>query len=262
MQLTDTHIHLNFPQFHPDLEAVISRMQETGVTTAINIGVDAQTSKESVTLAERFTWLSAAVGLHPHSADQLDAQIEQIRMLAKHPKVVAIGEIGLDYFRNQVSDADQIRAFREQLKLALQIEKPVILHCRDSYPQVLAVLQEDYLPHLGDRLPGVVHSFTGNPAQAQQFLKAGLFIGINNIVTYPGSIGLQEAVKMIPLDRLLIETDSPYLPPQHLRGERCEPSYVIEAARKIAELKDLPLKQVVETTSANARQLFGIQNDN
>lgn len=259
MNLVDTHIHLNFNEFHPDLEAVVERMQKSGLVAAINIGVDAPSSEESVTLAERFSWLSAAVGIHPHSADKWEAQIDTIKRLARHRKVVAIGEIGLDYYRNEISAADQVTAFKAQLDLAISLEKPVILHCRDSYPQVLAVLTDYYLPRLGGRLPGVVHSFTGTPPQVQQFLKLGFYIGINNIVTYPNSTGLQEAVKMIPLERLLLETDSPYLPPQHLRGERCEPSYVVEAARKVAELKGLSLKQVTDTTTQNAQDLFGLK---
>lgn len=258
MKLIDTHIHLNFPAFHSDLESVVDRMREAGVVSAINIGVDDQTSRESVTLAHRFSWLWASVGVHPHSADQIDNQIDTIKSLARDPKVVAIGEIGLDYFKNTVSASDQIKAFIAQLDIAIKVSKPVILHCRDSYAQVISVLEDHYIKDIGDRLPGVVHSFTGTSAYAQRFLKLGLYIGINNIVTYPSSTGLQEAVKIIPLDRILIETDSPYLPPQQLRGERCEPSYVVEAARKIAELKGLSIKQVVEATTANAERLFGV----
>lgn len=258
MNLVDTHIHLNFPQFHPDLEGVVDRMQKGGVVSAINIGVDATTSEESVGLAERFPWLYASVGIHPHSADQLESQIDTIKKLARHPKVVAIGEIGLDYYRNEVAVSDQTQAFKAQLEVAIATSKPVILHCRDAYPQVLAVLEDHYLNQLNGRLPGVVHSFTGTPPQVQQFLKAGFYIGINNIVTYPSSTSLQEAVKMIPLNRLLLETDSPYLPPQHLRGERCEPAYVIEAARKVAEIKGLSVKQVIDATTQNAQDLFGI----
>jgi TatD DNase family protein len=261
MELIDTHIHLNFPEFHPDLEAVVERMKTAGVIAAINIGTDAKTSEESVALAERFSWLSAAVGIHPHSAAEVDKQIDTIRSLAKHPKVVAIGEIGLDYFRNEVPAADQVRAFIAQLEIAIKAEKPVILHCRDAYGQVAAVLEDNYIPHLNGRLPGVIHSFTSTPAYAQQFLKLGFYIGINNIVAYPNSTGLQEAVKIIPLDRIVIETDSPYLPPAHLRGTRCEPAYVLEAARKIAELKELPLKQVIDATTANAHRLFKLNHD-
>lgn len=259
MNLVDTHIHLNFTEFHLDLEGVVERMQKSGLVAAINIGVDAASSEESVTLSERFTWLSAAVGIHPHSADKWESQIDTIKRLSRHPKVVAIGEIGLDYYRNEVPAADQVAAFQAQLDVALSVEKPVILHCRDAYPQVLAVLTDYYLPRLGSRLPGVVHSFTGTPPQVQQFLKIGFYIGINNIVTYPNSTALQEAVKMIPLERLLLETDSPYLPPQHLRGERCEPAYVVEAARKVAELKGVSLKQVMDITTQNARDLFGLK---
>lgn len=258
MKLIDTHIHLNFPAFHADLESVIDQMREAGVTSAVNIGVDDQTSRESVSLAQRFSWLWASVGVHPHSADKIDEQIDEIKNLARDARVVAIGEIGLDYFKNTVSASDQVNAFVAQLEIAIKVAKPVILHCRDSYAQVISVLEDHYIKEIGNRPPGVVHSFTGTPAYAQRFLKMGLYIGINNIVTYPSSTGLQEAVKMIPLDKILIETDSPYLPPQQLRGERCEPAYVVEVARKIAELKGVSIKQVVETTTANAERLFGI----
>ena len=261
MKLIDTHIHLNFPQFHGDLEQVIERMKQASVTGAINIGVDAKSSQESVKLAERLDWLFASVGVHPHSADEINQQIEIIEELASHPKVVAIGEIGLDYYRNLVSAGEQVEAFKQQLQIALKHQKPVILHCRDSYAQVISVLEDFYLPHLNGRHPGVVHSFTGTPSYAQKFLKLGFNLGINNIVTYPSSKTLQEAVKIIPLDRILLETDSPYLPPQHLRGERCEPSYVVEAARKVAELKGVSVKEVVDATTRNANTLFGLNHD-
>src|SRR5690606_11878422 len=137
MKLIDTHIHLNFPQFHADLEQVIERMKQASVTGAINIGVDAKSSQESVKLAERLDWLFASVGVHPHSADEINQQIVMIEELVSHPKVVAIGEIGLDYYRNLVSAGEQVEAFKQQLQIALKHQKPVILHCRDSYAQVI-----------------------------------------------------------------------------------------------------------------------------
>lgn len=256
MELIDSHVHLNFPDFREDLEATIERARAGGLVAMVNVGTDATTSRESVNLAGRYREIYAAVGLHPHFADSFYDIAEELKQLARQPKVVAIGEIGLDYFRNLSAHDKQLTAFSAQLDLAVQLEKPVILHCRDAYAEMLGVLERDYIPRLQGHLPGVIHSFAAGPAYAQKFLKLGFYLGLNNLITYPKTSSLHEAVKIIPLERIILETDCPYLPPQALRGQRSEPVHVAEVARRIAELKEVSVKQVEKITTANARYLF------
>ena len=258
MKLIDSHVHLNLSEFREDMEQVIENAKQNGVVNMINIGVDLKTSEESVNLAQRYDNIFATVGVHPHSADELSSVQNKIKTLAGQSKVVAIGEIGLDYFRNLSAHQDQITAFKEQLALAIDLKKPVVLHCRDAYTEVLQILESDYIPHLSGRLPGVVHSFTASSAFARKFLQMGFYIGLNNIITYPNSTALVEAVKDIPLNRIVLETDCPYLPPQQIRGKRCEPMHVNEVAKKLAEIKSLSLKEVVEQTTANVVHVFGL----
>jgi len=256
MALIDTHVHLNFPEFHKDMEEVIDRSFTQGVEMMVNVGTDFATSQESVNLAHRYREIYATVGVHPHYAEGFLDDVEKLRGLAREQKVVAIGEIGLDYFRNLSSHDSQLVAFRSQLNLAVQVEKPVVLHCRDAYTEVLGVLEQDYIPRLNGRLPGVVHSFATGPTYAKKFLKLGFYIGLNNLITYPKNDSLQEAVKIIPLERIIIETDCPYLPPQQLKGQRSEPVHVAEVAKQIAEIKGVPVKQVEDITTTNARHIF------
>jgi len=258
MVLIDTHVHLNFPDFHKDMEETINRAWQGNIEGMVNVGTDPNTSRESINLAQRFDNIYAAVGIHPHFADKYEESADEIKLLARERKAVAIGEIGLDYFRNLSSHTNQIAAFKSQLDLALQVEKPIILHCRDAYTEMLSILEEHYIPHLNGRLPGVIHSFAAGPSYVQKFLKLGFYIGINNLVTYPKSVFLQESVKIIPLDRMVLETDCPYLPPQQLKGERSEPIHVSEVARKVAELKDVSVKQVEDATTQNAKAVFSM----
>ena len=258
MAIIDTHAHLNFSQFHPDLEMVIGQAWEAGLVAIINVGTDLTTSTESVNLASRYANIYATVGLHPHYADDWEKQFDGLKQLMRQPKVVAVGEIGLDYFRNLSAHDQQLAAFTAQLDLALQVQKPVVLHCRDAYTEMLALLESDYIPRLEGRLPGVIHSFAAGPAYAQRFLKLGFYIGINNLITYPQNTSLVEAVKVIGLDRIILETDCPFLPPIHLKGERCQPAHVVDVARKIAEIKDVPMSEVEEVTTRNAQTLFNL----
>ena len=255
--MIDTHAHLNFPQFAADLAAVIERAKAAGINQLINIGTDAKTSEESVDLARSLDWVSASVGIHPHATPEFAQEFPTISRLAADPQVVAIGEIGLDYFRPTPSSDVQIPAFRQQLALAISVQKPIIIHSREAYDQTLELLESDYLPHLPEDSPrGVIHSFTGSLVQAEGFLRQGFYLGINNILTYPTSQLLRLAVADIPLDRIVLETDCPYLPPQALRGERSEPKDVKTVAEAIAEIKQISAAEVVAATTANARRLF------
>ncbi|MBU1083045.1 TatD family hydrolase [Patescibacteria group bacterium] len=259
MSYVDTHCHLNFSPYHKDLEAVIARSFEAGVEKLINVGTDFPSSRESLNLAHRYGNIFATVGLHPHDArlfnDKLSLELEN---LARDSKVVAIGEIGLDYFRNLSTRDAQRTAFVGQLKLALKLKKPVVIHCRDAYGDVLEILDEVYLSEKNHPI-GVIHSFSSSTNYLQEFLKREFYIGINGMVTYPNNQNLVAAVKLCPEDRLLIETDAPYLTPQVYRGKRNEPMHVIEVAKAVAEIKQCSLSETMHFTTNNAKALFGLE---
>lgn len=260
MNYVETHCHLDFPQFHRDMEKTILRSFQAGLIFLINVGTDIRSSETSVNLASRYHEVYASVGVHPHEARKnLTSLNNKLIPLIKHPKAVAVGEIGLDYYRNLSTQEDQKEVFSQQLKLAKQYRKPVILHCRDAYRDLLNILDQEYLRDLGDMLPGVVHSFSAGPSYLQEFLRRGFYIGFNNMITYPDNMSLIESVKKTPLDRILLETDSPYLPPQALRGQRNEPQHVVDVAQMIAEIKQIDIEEVATITTANAIRLFGLK---
>ena len=260
MNYIDTHCHLDFPQFHRDMEKTILRSFQAGLIFLINVGTDIRSSETSVNLASRYNEIYASVGIHPHEARKNINNINSgLISLIKHPKAIAVGEIGLDYYRNLSTQGDQKEVFVQQLRLAKQYRKPVILHCREAYRDLLNILDKEYLPDLVNTLPGVVHSFSAGPSYLQEFLRRGFYIGFNNIITYPDNVSLIESVKKTPMDRILLETDSPYLPPQNLRGQRNEPMHVISVADRIAEIKQIDVEEVVNTSTANAIRLFGLK---
>ncbi|MEA1909624.1 MAG: TatD family hydrolase [Patescibacteria group bacterium] len=260
MDYIDTHCHLNFPQFRRDMEKTILRSTHSDLIFLINIGTDFATSQESINLASRFNEIYASVGVHPHDARSSVDEIEsRLPKLIKSDKVVAVGEIGLDYYRNLSKQDVQKEAFIKQLHLAKEHNLPIILHCRDAYRDLLNILDEHYLPLDGNGSPGVIHSFSSGPAYLQEFLRRGFYIGFNGMITYPGNANLQAAVENTPLDKILIETDAPYLPPQSHRGERNEPAFVKEVVEKIAEIKNIPIEEVAKKTTANAIKLFGLK---
>lgn len=260
MVYIDTHCHLNFAQYRQDLEEVISRAFEVGVFKMINVGTDLITSQDSVNLAGRYQDIFASVGIHPHDAKAVSQDVLiQLEDLAQDPGVVAIGEIGLDYFRHLSTPDTQKEAFISQLKLALKLGKPVIIHCRDAYRDVLDILDKTYLSAASPQPPGVIHSFSSGPQYLQEFLKRGFYVGFNGMITYPQNDRLAEAVRSTPLDRLLIETDAPFLAPEGYRGQRNEPSWVVEVAKAIAQLKGISLGEVARLTTDNAHRLFGLK---
>ncbi|MFH0912146.1 MAG: TatD family hydrolase [Patescibacteria group bacterium] len=260
MNYVDTHCHLDFPQFHRDMEKTILRSFQAGLIYLINVGTDIRSSGESVNLAGRYREIYAAVGVHPHEARKQGTNLSTaLSPWLRNPKVVAVGEIGLDYYRNLSSQTQQKASFIEQLQIAKNYRQPVILHCRDAYRDMLNILDEFYLPYIEDRLPGVVHSFSAGPSYLQEFLRRGFFIGFNGMITYPDHESLMEAVRYTPLDKLLLETDAPYLPPEGHRGTRNEPMWVKEVAARVAQLKQVNLEEVVTQSTANAIRLFRLQ---
>lgn len=261
--LTDTHCHLNFDRFDADRGAVVGRASETGLVRILNPAIDLQTAQAAVALAAQYEMVYAAVGLHPNSAMEWDEGLPgTFRRLAEDPKVVAIGEIGLDYYWDEAPHDLQQEVLRRQLELAAQVELPVIIHNRESTADVLAILLEwqAALRSAGNPLadrPGVLHSFSGDRDAAERAITANYFIGITGPVTFKNAPDLQALVKDLPLDHLLIETDSPFLTPHPHRGKRNEPAYVALVAEKIAALKGLEVEEVVRVTGENAHRLFG-----
>ena len=252
MGLIDTHCHLDFDQFDADREAVLERAAAAGVTALINPGADMKSSRRAVALAERYDQVFAAVGIHPHKASTLNgAALDELRQLATHPKVVAIGEIGLDYYRDLSPRPQQQAAFEVQLALAAELHLPVIVHQREAAAQVMAALT-GWRGRAQDRPCGVLHAFSGDMAMATNAVALGFCIGVAGPLTFKNARQLPDIVPQIPLDRLLIETDAPYLTPHPHRGQRNEPAYLAWIAQRLAQLVGLPLdalaRQVTETT--------------
>ncbi len=262
MYLTDTHCHLNLNQFEHDLEAVLLRSVEARIERILVPGIDLDTSRRSVQLAERYPQIYAAVGIHPNTpdADQPD-QFAELKTLALHPKVVAIGEIGLDNHWHTTDPAYQQRILRTQLDLAEEVKKPVVIHSRDSLEDILPILRswshdlESAESPLTGRV-GVMHAFEGNSTDANEFIHAGFFIGMAGPLTFRNARVKHQLAVDCPLFNTLIETDSPYLTPHPYRGQRNEPAHVALVASRLAELRLETLEQIAETTTQNANRLF------
>ncbi len=262
--LVDTHAHLDFNKFDGDREAVLRRAREAGVTTILTVGVDLPSSRRAVELAARYEGVYAAVGVHPHDAKSLDgAALAALRDLARRPQVVAVGEIGLDFYRDLSPRDVQRRAFRAQLAWAAKLGKPVIIHDREAHDEVLSILTDWAAGLRGSPLTGragVLHTFSGDREMAERAIELGFYLSISGPVTYKNARRLSEIVAALPLDRLLVETDCPFLAPHPHRGKRNEPAYVRLVAERVAELQNVTLDELAEATTANAYRLFEFQN--
>jgi TatD DNase family protein len=253
--LFDTHAHLHFPEFDADREAMLARARASGVRRMLTIGTDIETSRASIALAAREADVWATVGIHPHDAAEADAAaLAEIERLAAEPRVVAVGEIGLDYFRNLSPREDQHRAFRALIGIARRAGKPVVVHCRDAHEDTLAILAEERVADVR----GIMHCFSGDVAIARRCLDLGLLISLAGPVTYPNARALPEVARFVPGDRLVVETDCPFLPPQGYRGKRNEPAYLSITATRVAELRGETIDALAARTTANARALLGI----
>lgn len=254
--LIDTHCHLDFDRFNEDREAVVERAAAAGVERIIIPALDLDNCPAVLALTDQFNQLSAAVGVHPNStADWQDNWIDLIRSFAQHQKVLAIGEIGLDYYWDRSPKPVQHRALSMQLALAAELDLPVIIHNRESDEDVLCLLAES--PLNGRSNPGVLHSFSTGWKTAEKALEMGYYLGFTGPVTYKKADGLREVVARVPLDRVLVETDAPFLAPQQRRGQRNEPAYVAYVAEKIAEVRGMSTAEIARQTTENARRLFG-----
>lgn len=255
--LFDTHAHLDMHQFADDRDATVARAWEAGLVGLVTLGVDLETSAAAIGLSERHPAIFAAAGFHPHEASRYGARAEaRLRELHLHPRVVAVGEIGLDYFRNHSEPQTQRRAFARQLALAAELAKPVAVHDREAHDDVLAALREWSAGLPAEAPRGVLHCFSGDRALAWACVELGFFISLAGPVTYPKNEELRAVARELPLDRLVAETDSPYLAPQSRRGQRNEPAQVRAVVETIAAERGLPVEQVAEATTANARRLF------
>lgn len=251
--LIDSHAHVQVRQFNHDRATVIAAAFDAGVAQMVTPGVDVETSKQAIALAEQYPGrIFAAVGTHPHDATTLtDAALAEQRELARSPQVVAIGEIGLDYYRNLSPRDAQRDAITRQFALARELDLPVILHNRESHADMIELLRSE-----GQGLRGVFHCFIGDQAMARDALDLGFVISFAGPVTYPKNTELAEVAAWAPLDRILVETDCPYLTPTPFRGQRNEPRHVAQVARHIADLRGISLDQMAEATSRNAATLF------
>jgi TatD DNase family protein len=263
MKLFDSHTHIQAPEFDADRDAVIARAGEAGLAGMLVLGWDVPSSERAVELAQAHPDVFAAAGCHPHDAASMDdASLARLDELARHPRVAAVGEIGLDFYRNLSPREAQLRVLHHHLQTAAELSKPVAVHCREAHETFLPIA-EAWSRKLGRKLPdgrplGVLHYFSGDAELGIRYVELGFLISIHTSVTYPNSQQLQEVARTLPLECLLVETDSPYGAPQSIRGRRNEPARVTEAAAKIAALRGEPVERVAEATTANAYRLFGV----
>ncbi|MAJ74326.1 hydrolase TatD [Candidatus Poribacteria bacterium] len=251
----DSHAHIQLDLFDSDRSVVIERAKNSQVSIILVVGFDISTSHLAVELADRYDHIYATVGLHPHDAKRFTPQtLREIALLAEHPKVVALGEMGLDYHRNLSPKSVQKRVFEEQLDLATQLDLPIVVHNRNAFDDILSIL-ENHSQLTG----GVLHCFSENTKSMDRVIDVGFHIGIGGPVTYKKSQDLKQVVKVMPADSFLIETDCPWLAPQLRRGKRNEPAYITEIATKIAELRQVTIESVGQTSSQNFRKLFSIE---
>lgn len=255
--LFDTHVHLNAEQFNNDLEDVIARAKERNVEKMVVVGFDEPTINRAMELVEKYDFMYASVGWHPVDAiDMTDEHLAWIEELAGHPKVVAIGEMGLDYHWDKSPKDIQKEVFRRQIRLARKVNLPIIIHNRDATEDVVTILKEESVEEVG----GIMHCFTGSIEVAKQCMDMNMYISFGGPVTFKNAKKPKEVATEIPLDKLLIETDCPYLTPHPYRGKRNEPAYVSYVAEQIAELKGISYDELAKHTTENALKLFQIHD--
>lgn len=251
--LIDTHAHLDFPQYNKDLEQVLERAYSGGVKAILNAGTDEKSTGRSIRLSEKNPKISSSAGIHPHGAGRTEnGWVQRLEKLAVNETVLAIGETGLDFYRDLSPRDIQETVFREQIRLACRVNKPLIIHTREAHQATLKILKEEALPCPA----GVMHCFSGNRAQMEKYLELGFYISFAGPLTYPGSHALREALRGVPLNRLLFETDAPYLPPQAYRSKRNEPAYIrLTYERAVLEL-DMKFEDLAGQVYLNAVRLF------
>lgn len=253
IDLIDTHCHLDYPDFAPDFDAMLENAARCHVRRVISIGIGAH-PENAVALANKYPNIWASVGVHPHDAEKIPG-ISHIEILAGEPRVVAIGETGLDFFKEWAPREHQVTSFRSQIQLAKRVHKPLIIHCRNAGPECLEILREER----ADTVGGVFHCYAEDAEFAKKLCEINFLVSFPGIVTFKNALNVQEACKAIPVSQMMLETDGPYLAPVPFRGKRAEPAHVLETARFIAHLKGMSLEELGRATTENALKLFGIQ---
>lgn len=259
IRLVDSHCHLNYGYDGKTVDDLVREAGEAGVESLVTISVDFDTHPEVVAISERFPNVFHTVGLHPHEGSRWKtADADYLRKAARHPKCRGIGELGLDYYYDHSARTDQLEALRRQLDLALEVELPIVVHSRDAESDLLPEL-EGYARRVkpGGSV-GVIHCFTGTQEFGRRCLDLGFFISFSGILTFKNAEPLREAARAYPLDRILVETDSPFLAPIPFRGKKGEPAMVLQTAMKLAEVKGLPLAEIARATTANSKRLFNL----
>ena len=259
MELIDSHAHIDFPQFAEDREAMLERARTAGVTALLAIGTGPGPEKldSALPLAEQHDWIYATVGIHPHEAKEVTSEhLDQLAALAKHKKVIGWGEIGLDYYYDHSPREVQQKVFRDQMALAKQAKLPIIIHCRDAWADCLNLLEEVWRP---TGLGGILHCFSSTLEDARRGIEMGFLISFAGNSTYPKTQNLRDIAKVLPLEKILIETDAPYLAPQPYRGKRNEPAYLVEVARTLANVRDLAPEEFAAAMAANFWRFFRLE---
>lgn len=256
--LIDTHVHLNADQYDDDLEEVIERAREAGVTHFVVIGFDNKTIDRTMSLIDTYDDVYGVIGWHPVDAiDCTDDDLKRIEELSKHPKIVGIGETGLDYHWDKSPKDVQKKIFKAQIELAKRVNLPIVIHNRDATGDVVDILESEGVAEVG----GIMHAFNGSPEIADRVLKMNFMISLGGPVTFKNAKQPKEVAKYVPLDKLLVETDAPYLTPHPYRGKRNEPAYVKLVAEQIAELREISYEEVAKATSENALKIYNISEE-
>ncbi len=256
-KLFDTHAHLTHPKFDDDRQEVINAMAEAGVALCMTVGDNMQSSRECIDLAEKHEGIFATIGIHPHEAKEMRFEdVDLLKKMMSHPKVKAWGEIGLDYYYDFSDRSTQRECFEVQLDAAFDIGKPCVLHVRDAHGDTFALLKERADKN---RLPkSVLHCYSGSAEMAREYVKLGCYISFTGVITFKNASKILEAVKAVPKDRLMIETDCPYLSPVPYRGKRNQPAYVAKVAQAMADIRGAGYDEVCDYTFENGRRFFGI----
>lgn len=253
MELFDSHVHLDDGAFASDRDAVIERAQQTGVVGMVTVGTDVASSRAAIALAERFPGVHAAVAVHPHEAATVTPEaMADLRALAAHQHVVAVGETGLDYAKDHAPREVQRQAFVDHIHLSRELDLPLIIHCRDAHPDVLDILDHEQAGRV------IMHAFSGSADVARACVARGYFISLAGPVTFANARGLAQVAREVPLEQVLVESDAPVLTPEPFRGRRNEPAYVEYIVRRIAECRGQAPEEIAVATAANARRIYGV----
>lgn len=251
--LFDTHAHLNDPAFDPDRESLITGLPEKGIGLVMNIGCSLASSKDCIAMAEKYPFIYATVGSHPDSADEVnEAVLDEYRKMCRHEKVKAIGEIGLDYHYEDIPREIQKKAFRMQMELARELKMPVVVHEREAHDDGMRIVKEF------KDVTGVFHCYSGSAEMARQLVDLGWYIGFTGVLTFKNARKAVETAASIPLERIVIETDCPFMAPEPFRGKRCDPGYLYRMAEKLAEIRDISPEEAAAATFENGKRLYRI----